>query len=102
MKAVFSEIADKAVVEWGFSTIKVEDEETGKIRHFDSFVEYGSNADLDEFVIGDSVGRYVPFHVEELDTLIKILQDLQMTIKLYDKVESFIEGVNDEDNVTIY
>lgn len=102
MKAVFSEIAEKDVVEWGFSTIKVKDEETGKIRHFDNFVEYGSNADLGDFVIGDSVGRYVPVCLDNLDALIEILLDLQMTALIYDKAESFIEDVNDEDNVTIY
>lgn len=103
MKAVFSEIAEKDVVEWGFSTIEVKDEETGKIRHFDSFVEYGSNAGgIDEFVIGDSVGRYVPICLDTLDVLIEILLDLQLTARLYGKAESFIEDVNDEDNVTIY
>lgn len=102
MKAVFSEIAEKDVVEWGFSTIEVEDEETGKIRHFDSFVEYGSNADFDEFVIGDSIGRYVPICLDNLDALVEILLDLQLNVHLYRKAESFIEDVNDEDNVTIY
>ena len=102
MKAVFGEIAEKDVVEWGFSTIEVEEEETGKIRHFDSFVEYDSNADFDEFVIGDSLGRYVPLCLDNLDALIEILLDLQLAARLYDEAVSFIEDVNDEDNVTIY
>ena len=99
MKAVFGEVSQQDVEEWGFECFEVVDDETRVVRHFEHSVEFSGG---EEFVISDSCGRYVPFCVESLDALVDILKDLQDAVLVYKAAEECLEDVQDPNNVTMY
>jgi hypothetical protein len=102
MKAFFAEISPEELVNYGDSVFTVATE-TGEVKHFEQVVEYGSNAGgTDEFVISDSIGRYVPIGVDQLDTLINILTDLRDTVEEMADAEDFCAEVLNAENATIY
>ncbi len=102
MKAFFAEVSPEELFNYGDSVFTVETE-TGEVKYFEHVVEYGSNpGGTDEFVITDSIGRYVPINIDNLDTLIDILTDLRDTIDAVLDAETFCAEVTDAENATIY
>lgn len=102
MKAFFAEVSPEELAHYGDAVFTVETE-TAETKHFEHVVEYGSNAGgTDEFVITDSIGRYVPINIDNLDTLIDILTDLRDTIDAVLDAEDFCAEVTDAENATIY
>ena len=102
MKAFFAEVNPEELAHYSAAVFTVETE-TGEVKYFEHVVEYGSNAGgTDEFVITDSIGRYVPINIDNLDTLIDILTDLRDTIDAVLDAEDFCAEVLNAENATIY
>ena len=102
MKAFFAEVSPEELAQYSDAVFTVETE-TGEVKHFVHVVEYGSNAGgTDEFIISDSIGRYVPISIDDLDTLIGILTDLRDTVDAVVDAENFCAEVTDAENATIY
>ncbi len=73
------------------------------VENYYTMVEYGTNAGgLDEFVISDACGRYVPLVVEDIETLQNILADLSEIVEQVQDANDIIEQVTDEDELYIY
>ena len=102
MKAFFAEVSPEELAHYSDAVFTVETE-TGEVKYFVHVVEYGSNAGgTDEFIISDSIGRYVPISIDDLDTLIHILTDLRDTVDAVVDAENFCAEVTDAENATIY
>ena len=102
MKAFFAEVNPEELDHYSDAVFTV-DTETGEVKYFVHVVEYGSNAGgTDEFIISDSIGRYVPISIDDLDTLIDILTDLRDTVDAVVEAENFCAEVTDAENATIY
>lgn len=73
------------------------------IEFYDNYVEYGTNAaGLEEFVIGDGCNRIVPIRIENIRTLISILEDIadmaDAVTHIFNEEDILVYG--DEDDCT--